>query len=137
MKTDPKYGYYPHWPQDGNGCIHPEDVQVAAQMIPSQRVWRRDGRRGDFVVLHYGDVRLRVRPTLWIDVAWEGFDVGDWVEVLSRLGHNTPRTGRIREMLWDPTANALRYQITEGDVPIPNLYVREDLRPVEPIRPPS
>ena len=61
--------------------------------------------------MHYGDVTLRVRPTLWHEVSPEGFDIGDWVEVLSRGMRNEPRTGVIREMLWDESARAIHYLI--------------------------
>ncbi len=132
LKTDPKYGFYPWWPEDGDQWLHPEDVALARTLIPSPRVWRRDGERGPYVVLHYGDVRLRVKRTLWQEVPPEGFEIGDWVEVLSRGMKNLPRTGVIREMHWEPRAHALRYQIAEGDVPIHNFYAAEDLRPIEP-----
>ena len=69
-------------------------------------------------MLHYGDVRLRVRRTLWQEVEPEGFEIGDWVEVLSRGMLNEPRTGIIREMLWDERERAMRYQIFENGQPI-------------------
>jgi hypothetical protein len=132
LKTDPKYGFYPWWPEDGDEWLHPEDVQLARDSIPSPRVWRRDGQQGPFVVLHYGDVRLRVKRTLWQEVRPEGYELGDMVEVLSRNMRNTPRTGVIREMQWEPRARALRYQIEENGVLIPKLYAADDLRHVEP-----
>ena len=132
MKTDPRYGHYPWWPEDGNDWLHPEDVELARQLIPSPRVFRRDGELGPFVVLHYGNSRLRVKRTLWQEVDSEGFDIGDWVEVLSRSQRNTPRTGIIREMYWSTTERCLQYNITESDQPIPNDYFAEDLRHVEP-----
>ena len=132
LKMEPKYGYYPHWPENGNDWVHPEDVEPARQMIPSQRVFRRDGESGRFFVLHYGEARLRVKPALWIEVPWEGFEIGDWVEVLARGMHNAPRTGIIREMLWDDRAEAIRYQIQEQDQLASEFYGREDLRHVEP-----
>jgi hypothetical protein len=133
LKTDPKYGYFPHWPQDGNDWLHPEDVAIARAMIPSPRVFRRDGVTGDYSVLHYGEVRIRVRPALWQEVEPEGFEIGDWVEVLSRGMVNEPRTGTVREMLWDESAGAIRYQISEGGQPLPQLYAREDLQRVDPV----
>jgi hypothetical protein len=140
MKTDPKYGYFPWWPQDDDRWIHPQDVSVARQLIPSRRVFRRDGREprgprqpGEWLVLHYGDVRIRVLPTLWREVRPEGFEMGDWVEVLSRGLTNTPRTGVIREILWDPRARALCYLILENEVAIETEFHREDLRRVEPV----
>ena len=57
------------------------------------RIYRRDGEQGPYVILHYGDERLRALRTLWQEVHSEGFEIGDWVEVLSRGQRNTPRTG--------------------------------------------
>ena len=135
LKTDPKHGIYPWWPEDGDDWLHPEDVVTARRMIPSDRVFRRDGSDGPYVLLHYGDVRLRVLRTLWIAVQWEGLDVGDWVEVMSRGSKNEFRTGRVREMLWHAKSGTIRYQISQAGTPIETLFTREDLRPVEPTRP--
>jgi hypothetical protein len=130
LKTDPKYGYFPRWPQDGDAWVHPEDVEAARSMIPSGRVFRRDDMAGRYVVLHYGDVRL---PALWQEVMPEGLEIGDWVEVVSRGMQNELRTGAIREVLWDDDSRALRYQIWESGQPIEQLYAREDLQRVEPV----
>jgi hypothetical protein len=133
LKTDPKYGYFPWWPEDGDEWVHPEDVAAARAMIPSGRVFRRDGGDGDYVLMHYGAVTLRVRRTLWVEVELEGFEIGEWVEVLSRGMLNEPRTGVIREMLWDERSRAMRYQISENAQSVEQLYAREDLRHVEPV----
>jgi hypothetical protein len=130
LKTDPKYGYFPWWPEDGDDWVHPADVAAARAMIPSGRVFRRDGREGEYLLMHYGETMLRVRRTLWQEVETEGFEIGDWVEVLSRGMLNEPRTGVVREMLWDERARALRYQISENGQPIEQLYAREDLQQV-------
>tara|TARA_Y100000814_G_C12313034_1_gene395677 strand:- start:34 stop:447 length:414 start_codon:yes stop_codon:yes gene_type:complete len=132
MKEEPRYGYYPWWPQDGNDWLHPEDVELARKIIPSTRIFRREGQQGPFEVLHYGDQRLRVHHTLWQEVQTEGFEVGDWIEVLSRGHRNTPRTATIREIRWDPHSPALRYQVQENCQPIAKFYTSEDLRHVEP-----
>lgn len=132
MKIDPRYGYYPWWPEDGNQWLHPEDVELARKTIPSMRIFRRDGEFEPFVVLRYGELRLRVARTLWKEVYWEGFEIGDWVEVLSRGHRNTPRTATIREMVWDTASRAIRYQVLENDKPIAKLYAAEDLQHVDP-----
>ena len=132
LKTEPKYGCFPWWPEDGNDWVHPEDVAQARSMIPSGRVFRRDGAAGEYLRMHYGDITLRVRRTLWQELTPEGFELGDWVEVLSRGMRNEPRTGIIREMLWDERADAIHYFISENDVPINECYTRDDLRHVEP-----
>jgi hypothetical protein len=131
LKTDPKYGYFPWWPEDGDQWIHPDDVAAARGMIPSRRVFRRDGTEGEYLLMHYGDVTLRVRRTLWQEIEPDVYHIGDWVEVLSRGMLNEPRTGVIREMLWDDRENAIRYQILENDKPLAQWYASEDLKRVE------
>ena len=135
LKTDPKYGYFPWWPEDGDEWVHPEDVSVARALVPSGRIFRRDGDRGDFVVMHYGEIRLRVRPKLWQEVEPEGFEIGDWVEVLSLGMQNEPRTGVIRDVMWDTDVRGIRYFIRENDVPIAEPYAAEELRHVKPTDP--
>lgn len=133
IKTDPKHGYYPWWPEDGDDWVHPEDVALARSLIPSPRVWRRDGTAGDFVVMHYGDLRLRVRRTLWKEVRHEGFELGDWVEVRPRGLTNEPHTGQVREMHWDDHEGVLRYQLTLADgTPLERWFEAIDLKPIEP-----
>jgi hypothetical protein len=133
LKTDPRYGYFPRWPQNGNEWLHPQDVAVARAIIPSGRIFRRDGTSGRYAVLHYGAVTLRVLPALWQEVTPEGLEIGDWVEVISRGLANEPRTGTIREVLWDDDSQMIRYQILDNGQPIEQLYAREDLQKVEPV----
>ena len=90
-------------------------------------------------MLHYGDVQLRVMPALWVVVEGEGIEMGDWVEVLSRMQKNEYRIAKVCEMVWDERQNAIRYQVEKPvRYPIPTAYYRADLRPVKPIEsPPS
>lgn len=138
LKTDPKYGYYPWWPapddnHGGDDWLHPEDVELARSLLPSPRVWRRDGQQGPFVVLTYGKLLLRVRRTLWRELKWEGFDIGDLVEVRTRGMKNQHRTATIQEMLWDDHAGAIHYQLQDPDEVLdnPQNYTAEDLKQVE------
>ncbi len=133
LKTDPKYGCFLRWPQDGNDWLHPDDVALARDLLPSDRIFRRDGLDGEFHRFHYGDITFRARPALWQEVAHEGFDIGDWVEVLSRGMRNEPRAGIIREMRWDEDDRVIRYQISDNNAPIPDYYTRVDLERVEPV----
>jgi hypothetical protein len=132
LKSDPKYGHFPWWPEDGDGWIHPDDVAAVRALVPSARVFRREGNSGEFVLMHYGDASVRVRPTLWQEVAPEGFEIGDWVEVRSRGLANEPRTGTIAEMLWDNHAEAICYQIVDDGRLIETRYSRDDLKHVDP-----
>ncbi|QDT67598.1 hypothetical protein MalM25_04980 [Planctomycetes bacterium MalM25] len=134
LKTDPKHGHFPWWPEEGDDWVHPEDVATARAMLPSPRVWRRDGETSaGLVVMRYGETRIRVRRTLWITVEWEGYDLGDLVEVRPRGMTNEPHTGAIREMHWDAHAGAIRYQLTLADgTPLERWFGADDLKHVEP-----
>ena len=132
LKTDPKYGYFPWWPGEGDDWLHPADVAAARDMIPSGRIFRRDGSDGEYGLMHYGDVTLRVRPTLWQEVEPEGFEIGNWVEVRTRGLANEPRTGTIAEIAWDDHAGEIRYQLLENGQRIETLYTRDDLKHVDP-----
>ncbi len=133
IQQPPRYGYFPRWPEDGYDWIHPEDVNVARGMIPSMRIWRRESTSGPLVVLHYGESRVRVRRALWVEVEPEGIEIGDTVEVLSRMRKNTYRIVTVCEMLWDPQARSITYRVQSRHRRLPNAYRREDLRPVEPV----
>ena len=133
MKPDPRYGYYPRWPQDSEGWIHPGDVSVAKRMIPSSRIWRRDGADEPYVHLVYGEVRIRVHRTLWQEIPYEGLEISDWVEVKSQMQQNTYCIATILEMHWDAWAHAIRYQIAYREQLFPKRYSRADLRLVGPI----
>lgn len=120
LKTDPKHGHFPWWPEDGDAWVHPQDVELARSMIPSPRIWRRDGTvaaddQSEWVVMHYGETKLRVRRTLWREIEAEGFELGDLVEVRSRGMKNEPNTGTIRDMHWDDHAGVIRYWLTLAD----------------------
>jgi hypothetical protein len=133
LKTDPKYGYYPWWPEEPD-WIHPDDEATARTLIPSGRIFRRDGEVDGYMLVHYGEVTLRVRPVLWQEVRPSGLEIGEWVEVRTRGMANEPRTGTIAEIAWDANAGEIRYQIVENGKMIDTLYAREDLKPVEPTK---
>lgn len=133
IKTDPRYGYYPWWPEDGDDWVHPEDVALAREMFPSQRIWRRIGEVEDeYVTLQYGEVRLRVKRTLWREAPYEGYELGDLVEVLPLGMANDPQTGIIRERRWNEFEGAIEYCLTLRDgTRWPMRYQAKDLKHVE------
>ena len=129
IATDPKYGHYPWWPEEGDDWVHPDDVVLARRMIPSQRIWRRDGTADGYALIHYGDLQLRVRHILWVEASYEGFDVGDLVEILPHGLQNEGHTGHIREFYWDEHERGVRYTITTSEgTPLENVYTVLDMK---------
>ncbi|MGB6044965.1 MAG: hypothetical protein WBF93_17555, partial [Pirellulales bacterium] len=100
MRELPAYGVYPWWPENGCEWIHPEDIMVVRKLVPGTKVFRRDRCLPNFVIMSYGPIRFRVRPTLWNPVRPEGFDVGDQVQIRSRMGKNSPGLAVICDMTW-------------------------------------
>ncbi|QDU90830.1 hypothetical protein Pla175_42430 [Pirellulimonas nuda] len=131
LKIVPRYGYFPRWPQDGDAWLHPEDVEAARSLLPSNRVWRHEAREGRYMVLRYGATRLRVLPALWIETPHEGFDVGDQVEVKPRGGQNDPVTGYIREARINEATYERYYQIDQAGTPLPARLKAVDMKHVD------
>jgi len=131
MRTQPDYGIYPWWPEDGDEWIHPEDVELARQIIPGGRVFHRLGERGQYLVIGYGEQQLRVKPTLWQPLEGEGFEMGDRVEVMSRGGLNTPGIGKITEMRYDRSDRTIHYEVRSGERILAHECTADDIRHLE------
>ncbi len=126
----PDCGVYLHWPVEGESWIHPDDVATVRRLIPSRRILRRTGWDGRYYELHYGDFRMRVRPTLWTRVEGVDLEVGQQVELLGRMGQNDPGIFRICEIAYLPQDQQVVYYLQRGALRMERAYRREDLRPL-------
>lgn len=128
----PDYGVYPWWPAEGFAWIHPDSVARARHWIPSQHVFRRSHFDGIYYHLEYGRVTLRVRPSMWLPVRYEGLDVGQRVEV-SGLGlAQEPFVGRVSQMLFDRRVGHIQYRLRRSAMEPPRLYRADQLRSLDP-----
>lgn len=123
----PDCGVYLVWPESGTQWIHPDDIAIVNQWIPSNRVFRRYAFIDGYYHLKYGSQTIRVRPTLWLRVLDEGFSVGDRVEILSRFMENEPCIGVIHDIRFDKASNTIEYHITEREQPLPRTFAAHDL----------
>ncbi|RMF40741.1 MAG: hypothetical protein D6753_10995 [Planctomycetota bacterium] len=126
----PDCGVYLHWPAEGESWIHPEDVATVRQLIPSRRVLRRLHWDGRYYQLQYGRHRMRVRPTLWTRVEGVDLEVGEQVELLSKMGKNDAGIYRIAEIAFLPQVQQVVYYLQRGDLRMNHPFRREDLRPL-------
>lgn len=127
----PDCGVYLVWPVEGSLWIHPQDVELASQWIPSTRVWRRSRWEDGYYRLHYGDQTIRVRPSMWHRVNDEGFSVGDPVEILGRFLENEPCIGKVVEIRFHKPSGRLHYTIESRELVLPRPFLAEDLRRLE------
>lgn len=115
--------------------IHPDDIGVARQMVPSLRVFRREDLDDTWLKISYGDSQFRMKSTIWYEVEHEGFDIGDFVEVQSRMGKADPFIGRIREMTWNPRRHFIQYFLDRNDTTQARAYRAADLALLDSVDP--
>jgi hypothetical protein len=123
----PDCGVYLNWPAEGTDWIHPEDVSVVERWVPSDRVFRRIGFDGTYYHLQYGDTVARVKPTLWLKIIDEGFQIGDQVEVKSIELEREPIIARILEIRYDAALGSVYYLLEHRELPLARRYRGEEL----------
>jgi hypothetical protein len=130
LKRPPQYGVYLRWPCDGDDWIHPEDIESVKRVIPSRRIFEREDIDIDYTMISYANLRLRVRPTMWLDVEYDSYWVGDQVEIKSQLGRRDPMIATIREILWDPDSHRIEYYLQSGErEALHTPFFVEDIQP--------
>ena len=126
----PDWGVYMRWPSDDEEWIHPQDLDVVRQLVPSRRVFRRAAWDGEFYLLHYGDLSFRVRPSMWVRVPDIDLEVGQQVELLSRHQKNDPGIYRIAGIFFVPTTGEVEYALQNDELTLKRKFCRTDLQPL-------
>lgn len=129
LKRPPKHGVYLWWPKEGVDWIHPDDLELAEQMIPGPRVFKRVETDEKFSNLLYGESVIRVLPTLWLEIEVDGYEIGDVVEVKSRMGKDRPLIATITDIFWDHHQRSIEYYLSENGNPLPKPYRFEQFQP--------
>ncbi len=124
----PDCGVYLTWPQAGVEWIHPEDIHLAEELIPSGRVFRRVSFDGTYYRLEYGDRVLRVKPTMWSKVHEEGFWIGDQVEIKGDFLTNEPSIAAITEARFDAATGMIAYTLIQRDMMLDKNLHADELR---------
>jgi len=124
----PDYGCFLRWPENGQGFIHPDDVSLVTQLVPSSRVMKRLSFDGVYYHYGYGRLRFRLRPAMWSTVRGEGIDIGDQVETIG-LGMQRDRfVARVWGMYYVSRKRCILYRLRRAEQMVPNLYPRDQLR---------
>ncbi len=127
----PRWGVINRWPDDPNDWIHPEDVEVAKELLPSIRVFRREVHDADYLRLHYGQVSFRAKPVLWFEVCRPPFEIGDFLRVSGLFGIEYPLLGTVCEVIWNPLRNYFEFQLrTSAGKQLTKLYRERELERV-------
>ncbi|MEW4454910.1 hypothetical protein AB1L30_19750 [Bremerella sp. JC817] len=123
---------FPHWPEDGDHWIHPEDRHKAEGLIPSDVIFRREATDDDWYELSYGDVTLRARPVMVEELPEPKYKMGEIVELANQIDGDKMSTGRIYAIRWSDYHREPHYYLIRGDLKSQNAYLAKDLKPYEP-----
>jgi len=127
LRHIPDVGVFLTWPESGENAFHPEDLKLALDWIPSDRVFQRPTFDGTYYHLYYGEQSIRMKPSMWLPIADEGFKIGDKVEVPSQLMKNDPMVATIIEMRYAQAQSVIKYTLLNHDMPTPRTYIAEEL----------
>lgn len=124
----PDYGCIPRWPQNGQGFIHPDDVAIATQCFPSERVFRRHAFDGVYYHYNYGELSFRLRPCMWLPVRSDGIDIGDTVETTGVGLESELFIAQIWGMHFVRRKGCILYRLRRRDKLVSNLFHAGQLR---------
>ncbi len=117
LKRPPQYGVCLWWSDELPSWIHPDDVEAADQLVPGNRIFRREDcpnfadRKLGYSLMSYGPHQFRALPAIWLPIGFEGFEIGDRVEIKSQLGRATAMICTIREVRWNRHQRRINYWV--------------------------
>lgn len=129
LKLPERFGVFLWWPEVGNSWIHPEDVETCNELIPSCKIFHRQSYDDTYSLLTYAAQFIRIKPILWLEVKTDGYEIGDQVEVRSKMGRRKPFVATIRDILWDRRDHRVEYYLRTIDREIPTRFFVDDIQP--------
>ena len=129
LRLPERYGVFLWWPEAGTDWIYPDDVKTCNTLIPSTRIFHRDTYDDTYLLLTYGTQFIRIKPILWLEVKTDGYEIGDQVEVRSKMGRRKPCIATIREMRWDRQGQRVEYFLRAGDRKLRTRFFVDDIQP--------
>lgn len=114
--------------------VHPDDLELASQIIPGYRIFRREPcrvqeeRDEGYAEIFYGAQSLRIKPIVWLEVTPEGFDIDDRVEILSDQGKRQPGLATIKQIYWNRYSQQIEYTLIGNELVFRRVYSHLELR---------
>jgi len=135
LKQPSKFGVFLWWTEQTPSWVHPDDVETADSLIPSDRVFLRSNcenasdRELGFSKFQYGNRSFRGKPALWLEVSRTEIEMGDQVEIKSQHGKLKPQIACVVDILWNRTKRTVEYRLSVNDIPMQRRFLASDLRP--------
>ncbi len=91
-------------------------MPVATRCFPSERVFRRDRFDGTYYHYSYGQIRFRLRPSMWLRVQPDGIDIGDAIETTGLAMERELFVAQVWGMYYVRRKGCILYRLRRGDV---------------------
>ncbi|UUO06191.1 hypothetical protein M4951_22900 [Blastopirellula sp. J2-11] len=127
LKPDVDYVMLSRWPQDGDDWIHPDDRNLAAGLIPSDRIFRRELQPDGYYELAYGPRKIRIRPVLAEEAPRPAFEIGQVVKLKLAFEGDQSEVGRIYAIRYSQYYDAPQFYLIRGDMKSRTPYLAEAL----------
>ena len=134
LKILPKHGVCLWWPDDFETLVHPDDLKLASELVPSDRILEQRrcddeaDREAGYVAYHYNDLAFRARPSLWVELQSDGYLIGDQVQLRSEMGKRRPIVSEIIGIFWHRNRQRIEYTLSRLDLPLPKRFVAKEFR---------
>lgn len=129
LKLPERFGVFLWWPEDGTDWIYPDDVELVSWLIPGNRIFQLERADDQWSRLSYGKIVVRIKPVMWLEVAVDGYLVGDRVEIRSNMGKKRPAIATICEMQWNRQKMAVEYRVECNGTERPESFYFSDIQP--------
>ena len=135
LKQPTKFGVFLWWTEQSPTWVHPDDVEIADNLIPSNRVFVRSNcsnasdRELGFSKFQYGAEFFRGKPVLWLEVPHQDIEIGDRVEIKSQSGKLKPQIACVTDILWSRSRRTVEFLLSVNQILIRRHFLVSDFRP--------
>ncbi|GEM_PF-1621523 len=119
-----RWGWYPWCPEPLDQIVHSFDVGLANRFIPGPRILTVNRFLEDpqYLWVSYGHLSFRLKPILWRQVDFPGYNLGDLVEVSKLYSPHEPSMATIEEITWDQSDECIKFQLSRRGRMISGLF---------------
>lgn len=121
-----RWGWFPWCPQPLPEIVHPFDVGLAERLIPGPRILTVNPCHSDpeYQLISYGHLSFRMMPILWREVSFEGYCLGDLVEISKLYSKSEAALATIEEISWDNDVESIVYHLSRRGRLCPEKFSR-------------
>lgn len=135
LRRQVQYGVCLWWSDELPCFVHPDDWRLVEKLVPGNRVFKKEecedfaDRKLGYSRLSYGAQVFRALPAIWYPLTFEGYEVGDRVQIKSKLGRHRSMICTICEIRWNRISRRVQYSVESTSGRIGKRFLADDLQP--------